>query len=66
MKQFKLKFEKWENPILGGLGTIRTVPENYYVASVFDDQITFEGLEANTRDINQDFVAAWAKENIFN
>ncbi len=63
--QVKLRFEQGARPILGELGTVRTDPENYYVASVFDDQITFEGIEAETRNIDFDYVSKWALENIF-
>ena len=62
----ELRFEKWGRVILGEIGTIRTVPENYYVASVYSEQLTFEGLEVNTRNIDQDYVCKWAKEHIFN
>ena len=65
IKQFNLRYEKWDSPIMGELGTIRTVPENYYVASVFDDQLTFNDIEACTRDIDKDYVSKWALENIF-
>lgn len=63
--KMKLRYEKWDKPLMGELGTIRTIPENYYVASVYDDQITFEGIEAATRNINQDYVCRWAIEHIF-
>ena len=65
----ELRFEKWGKVILGVIGTIRTVPENYYVASVCSDRLTFigeKGLEANTRNIDQDYVCKWANEHIFN
>jgi hypothetical protein len=42
------------------VGTIRTVPQNYYVASIYrDGSIKFDDIEANTRDINQDAVTKW-------
>lgn len=38
-------------------GTIRTKPQNYYVATIDDSgKISFDGLEANTRNINKDQV----------
>ncbi len=49
---FTLVYQTW-SPMMGGngvSGTIRTVPENYYVATI--DQfggIAFEDLEACTR-----------------
>ena len=60
-KKFKLRFEKWQEPINRQLGTIRTVPENYYVATV---QLTFEDLEEMTRDIDPAYVSKWVSENI--
>lgn len=66
MKNIELRFEKWQHPILGGLGTIRTIPENYYAASVYDDQLTFEGIEASTKDIDENYVRKWAVVHIFN
>lgn len=64
--QPELIFERWSKPVMGELGTIRTIPENYYVASVHDDQITFEGIEVATMNIDQNYVCRWAKEHIFN
>ena len=41
-------------------GTIRTKPENYYVASIMDNgMLLFDGIEANTRNFPQDKVKAW-------
>jgi hypothetical protein len=58
-KRFKYVYERW-SPIMGGdgkTGTIRTEPENYYVATVDKDlNLTFEGIETNTRDVDQDEV----------
>lgn len=65
MRQPELRYEKWYRPILTELGTIRTVPENFYVASVYDDQLTFEGTEPHTSNIDQEYVAKWAIRNIF-
>lgn len=61
-----LIFEKWTPPMDGQIGTIRTTPENYYVASVYDNKtIAFLGIEANTRSIDHDYVNQWAKEHRF-
>mgnify|MGYP001570768166 CR=1 FL=1 len=65
LKNPTLRFWQWMPPVLGELGTIRTEPENYYVASVYEDRITFKGIEAMTRNIDQDYVAKWARINIF-
>ena len=60
----QLKFEKFENKTDSIIGTIRTTPENYYVASVHDSGIIiFEGIEVNTRNINKDAVFHWANMN---
>lgn len=65
--RFKYVYEKW-SPIMGGdgkTGTIRTEPENYYVATVDKDlNLTFDGIEANTRDIDQDEVRRMWKANL--
>jgi hypothetical protein len=60
-KNAKLIIEKWSDPIDHlDFGTIRTNPENYYVATIGDDgKLTFEGLEAQTREFPQDKVRAW-------
>lgn len=56
---FNLVYEKW-SPIMGGngiSGTIRTIPENYYVATISEDgKISFSGIESMTRDIDKDKV----------
>jgi hypothetical protein len=58
-RKFRYVYEKW-SPIMGGdgkTGTIRTEPENYYVATVDKDlNLTFEGIEANTRDVDREEV----------
>lgn len=68
MKTFKYRYEAWDTPLPGGysvkdneIGTIRTVPENYFVASVFIDlSIKFDPLmEARTRDVDQAGVTKW-------
>lgn len=55
----ELVYEIW-SPMMNGdgvSGTIRTVPQNYYVATVNEkSELKFEGLEVNTREINQDKV----------
>ena len=56
-----LRFEKFDNVVCGEIGTIRTIPENYYVASVYlDGTIIFEGVEACTKNIDKDAVLWWA------
>jgi len=44
--------------------TIRTMPENYYVATVNDDKtLTFQNLEAKTKNIDHTTVIKWFKRN---
>lgn len=46
-------------------GTVRTVPENYYVATVTSQKtLVFDGLEANTKDIDKKSVEKWFKSQI--
>jgi len=57
---FKLIFEKWDKPFKGTKGTIRTTPENYYVATVrTNGSLMFSGIEANTRNIDKAKVKSW-------
>jgi hypothetical protein len=57
-----LRYEKWAEgePLLDVKGTIRTVPENYYVADVsYGGKLVFQGIEAMTRDIDKKHVNKW-------
>lgn len=59
---FKLRFEKWSDIVKPdhSIGTIRTIPENYYVATVLNDYtLEFEGIESMTRNINKNRVTSW-------
>jgi hypothetical protein len=65
-RDFKYRFERWANPLSSKrgenqIGTIRTTPENYFVADVFGDgSIKFDPtMEAMTRDIDQQGVREW-------
>ena len=56
------RYEKWPLPVDGVdcIGTIRTVPENYYVADVLTNKtLIFQGLEACTKNIDQASVNEW-------
>ena len=56
---FDLVYQTWSKLMNGdGIsGTIGTVPENYYVATIDSSgDILFEDLESKTRDINKDKV----------
>ena len=58
-KEFKLRHENYAGD-LDFSGTIRTVPENYYVCDVKKNgELEFKGLEVITRDINKDSVREW-------
>jgi hypothetical protein len=62
--RFKLKIEWWDHPMREGelfeWGTIRTDPENYYVASIMDNNtLIFRDIEAMTRGIDQKSVVNW-------
>ena len=62
--RFKLKIEWWDHPMREGelfeWGTIRTDPENYYVASIMDNNtLIFRDIEAMTRHIDQKSVVNW-------
>lgn len=60
--KWKFRFEKWAKPMVGIYGTIRTVPENYYVAEVrADNRLLFTGIERKTRSISKATVRAWWK-----
>ena len=63
-----LIYQKW-TPMMGGdgiSGTIRLMPENYYVATVNSDlSLTFEKLEENTKNIDQfEVQCMWADKKI--
>ena len=65
----KLRFELFSMTTLEDdiVGTIRTVPQNYYVASVHQDlKLTFDKIEGMTKDIDQAMVEAWYNDNIEN
>ncbi len=65
-----LRIELWglidgQQAVQGERGTIRTVPENYYVASIMKSgDLVFEGIEANTRNLDQAAVRNWYQEKI--
>lgn len=63
---FNLVFEKWSK-MMGGNGfggSIRTTPENYYVATIDNNgDILFEDLEAKTRNINKNSVKKLWEQN---
>jgi hypothetical protein len=62
---FNLVYEKWSK-IMGGngvSGSIRTTPENYYVATINENgEISFDDLEANTRGIDKKLVSRLWKQ----
>lgn len=65
-RKFKYRFERWAYPLSSKrgqneIGTIRTTPENYFVADVFQDgSIKFDPtMEAMTQHIDQQSVKTW-------
>ena len=53
---YKLTYSKWGRVMRGNgiSGSIRTYPQSYYVATIDENgEILFEGLEANTKNINK-------------
>lgn len=66
--RFTYRYVPWTSPIPGkpnDLGTIRTVPENYYVADVYEDlSLRFDSrLEAATRNVDRESVRKWWEQN---
>lgn len=68
---FNLTYEAWgEDSTVDKngkllVGTIRTIPENYYVATVYSDGIVSnDGIEANTRHISSSEIQEWYSENV--
>jgi|GEM_PF-3373671 hypothetical protein len=72
-KKFTYTYVPWNSAIPGhpdlpfvmSLGTIRTVPENYYVADVYKDlSLMFDSrLEAATRNVDRASVRKWWEQN---
>jgi hypothetical protein len=65
MKRPKLRFEKWHaNALISSKGTVRTVPENYFVAEIINrGDVKFLGIEAMTRDVDKAYVRKWWSEH---
>lgn len=68
--RYQLTVVNCDPPFIGrnydrDVGSVRTVPENYYVATIWKNKVSgyreleFEGIEAMTRDINQVEVCQW-------
>ena len=56
-KDFHYIYQKWATPVDGLLGTIRTAPENYWVASILEDgSIKFDSWEKNVEHIDKEAV----------
>lgn len=61
--QFRIEKLTYPDPTM--IGTIRTVPENYYVATIKPDyNLEFQGLEAMTRNIDQNMVRQWFQSQV--
>lgn len=64
MKQYKLTYQQFSNPLPDLPGTIRTTPENYYVADVNElGELIFKDLEAQTWNMDRQRVRDWWKAN---
>lgn len=59
-----LVIERTNDPIEGLYGTIRTIPENYYVATIINENgdLEFHELEENTKDIDKNKVSQFYAE----
>ena len=63
---FSIVYQKWDAPVGGKQGTIRTYPSNYWVASILDDgSIVFDSWEGMTKIIDKAKVRVlWESGNI--
>jgi hypothetical protein len=60
----KLRIEYWNAIYDRALGTIRTVPENYYVASILSSgKLEFKPIESMTENINKNEIKNWYEKN---
>ena len=58
VKQFDFVYEKWDKPVSGTIGTIRTKPENYWVATIKEgDIIVFDSWDGAVKDIDKSSVS---------
>jgi hypothetical protein len=58
VKQFDFVYEKWGKPVSGTIGTIRTKPENYWVATIKEgDIIVFDSWDGAVKDIDKSSVS---------
>lgn len=68
VSKFNIEYETW-SPAMGGngvSGTIRTTPENYYVATIDNSgKIFFTDIESMTKDVDKKRVKElWEKNKI--
>ena len=65
-KSFNYIFEKWDKVWGESAGTIRTTPENYWVATIdADNNIVFDSWEANVQHLDKDKIKKmWEKGEI--
>jgi hypothetical protein len=58
VKQFDFVYDKWDKPVSGTIGTIRTKPENYWVATIKEgDIIVFDSWDGAVKDIDKSSVS---------
>ena len=66
-RMFDLRVEYSKNQVKNKedelvIGTIRTVPENYWVATILEgNKIKWDSWEANTKNIDKKYVEDWFK-----
>ena len=60
----EFKVELWNPPFAGILGTVRLMPENYYVCTILDEPhypLLFKKLESQTANIDEEAVKDWMR-----
>ena len=56
--------ELFRKPIAGAIGTVRLMPQNYYVATILDEPLhplLFKSIEKATRGISHEVVKDWMR-----
>ena len=69
---FKLRTEFWKTPIENKsdeqeIGTIRTVPQNYWVATILQgNKLKFNSWEQEIKNIDKKYVENWFNQQLSN
>lgn len=67
-EKFNLKAEIWKEPVKNKegelvIGTIRTTPANYWVATILDgNKLKWNSFEGMTKNIDKKYVENWFKD----